>query len=74
MLADGFFAPDSWESLQRGAMIGGTMGAAMGFRNEQRLLFDAHVAGGGRKASPLGPVLVGVLLVGAVLAATYAAG
>jgi hypothetical protein len=49
------------------------MGAAMAFRNEQRPLFESHIAAGGAKASPLVPVLVGIVL-GGVLAALFAGG
>jgi hypothetical protein len=65
-------APASWGALQRGSVIGGTMGAAMGFRNEQRVLFEAHKAGGGAKASPVLIFVIGIIVLAAVIAATLA--
>jgi hypothetical protein len=72
MVLLGVFVPDSMPSLARGGSVGVTMAAAVGFRNEQRQLVEAHLAQGGKLASPWGPLLVTVAVIGALLAALVA--
>jgi hypothetical protein len=72
MVAISFLLPDSMESVQRGATIGASMAVAMGLRNEQRPLLEAHLGAGGGKASLLAPALIGVALVAALIGALIA--
>ncbi len=67
VLAD--WVPDA---VARGGSIGATVALAMGWRREQRPLWDAHVAAGGARASALLPALAGVVFV--VVAVVVVAG
>ncbi len=60
LIGFGIFAPPEWDSLRRAVSIGGTAGFAMAVWQEQRALYAAHVAAGGKAGSPLAGTFAGL--------------